>query len=113
MTAPNNKPAAVATATGFAHQSNGDHFTTGNSAQAQRNRLLSRLHVGAITTIEARRELDILMPAARVHELRHRCRHNIQTIWIKQATDCGKLHRVALYQLQSGEWCGDLSYEAT
>ncbi len=50
--------------------------------------------------IEARRDLDILSPAARVLELRRKG-YRIDTVWIKQPTDCGKLHRVAKYVLQS------------
>ncbi len=68
-----------------------------NDAHAQRQRLIAWLREhGQIDTLSARRELDILMPAARVHELRKR-RYSIETVWIDRATDCGKLHRVALY----------------
>ena len=71
-----------------------------NSAQDQRKRLIDWLLThGSIDTITARRELDILCPAARVLELRHRFGHNIDTVRTKQPTDCGKLHTVALYVL--------------
>ena len=71
-----------------------------NSAQDQRKRLLDYLRAyGSIDTITARRELDIMMPGARVHELRHRFGHAIDTVRIKQPTECGKLHSVALYVL--------------
>ena len=71
------------------------HF---NSLEAQRKRLIDwfRVH-GMIDTITARRELDILGVAPRVHELRHRYGHNIDLVWVQQATDCGRLHRVGLY----------------
>lgn len=73
-----------------------------NSAHAQRQRLLAWLRQhGQIDTITARRELDCLMPAARVLELRRRG-FEIATVWIERATDCGKLHRVALYVLKPG-----------
>jgi uncharacterized lipoprotein YajG len=73
-----------------------------NSAHAQRQKLLAWLRQhGQIDTLSARRELDILMPAARVLELRRRG-FKIETVWIERATDCGKLHRVALYVLQTG-----------
>lgn len=72
------------------------------SAHAQRNRLISALRVGPVTTIEARRELDILMPAARVHELRHRYGFDIQMTRIRQSTECGTFHSVAQYVLVSG-----------
>ena len=71
-----------------------------NSSAAQRQRLYAWLKVhGMISTIDARRNLDILMPAARVHELRHRYGHQIDLVWVQQPTDCGKLHRVGQYVL--------------
>ncbi len=72
------------------------------SAEAQRKRLIDALRCGPVTTIEARRNLDILMPAARVHELKHRHGFDIQTIRVRQETDCGKLHSVAKYVLMAG-----------
>jgi hypothetical protein len=75
---------------------------SGNSAEAQRARLIERLsQQGAITTIEARRDLDILMPAARIFELRD-MGHHIDTIWTDEATDAGHKHRVARYVLVKG-----------
>ncbi|BAN35021.1 hypothetical protein SCD_n01192 [Sulfuricella denitrificans skB26] len=69
-----------------------------NSFEAQRQRLMDwfRTH-GMIDTITARRDLDIMMPAARVHELRHRHGHQIDLVWVQQPTDCGRLHRVGQY----------------
>lgn len=72
-----------------------------NSAHAQRQRLLDALCRYMVSTIAARRDLDIMMPASRVHELRHRYGYQIDKVWIKQPTDSGKLHRVALYVLQA------------
>ncbi|GAB7563031.1 hypothetical protein LG202_10700 [Methylobacillus methanolivorans] len=68
-----------------------------NTAKAQRQRLLDFLVVwNSITTIEARRELDIMMPAARIHELRQQgCK--IDTVWTSDITEQGKQHRVARY----------------
>ena len=74
---------------------------SGNSANEQRARLLERLKLSPVDTITARHELDILMPAARVHELRHKYGLVIDLVWIKQPTNCGKLHRVGKYVLQS------------
>ncbi|RFC37761.1 MAG: Helix-turn-helix domain-containing protein [Candidatus Nitrotoga sp. SPKER] len=69
-----------------------------NSSKAQRQSLLAWLQTcGSIDTITARRELDILGVAPRIFELRHRYGHRIDRVWIDQPTDCGKLHRVALY----------------
>lgn len=72
-----------------------------NSAHSQRMRLLKTLRETSITTIEARRDLDILMPAARVCELRARG-HDIATIWTQGITDCGRKHRIARYVLSHG-----------
>ncbi len=69
-----------------------------NSAPSQRMRLLRRLRESNLTTIEARRDLDILMPAARVFELRA-IGHDIATVWTNASTDCGRTHRIARYVL--------------
>lgn len=74
------------------------HF---NSLAAQRQRLIDWLRVhGMIDTITARRELDILGVAPRVHELRHRFGMEIDTVWVQQQTDCGRVHRVGQYVLR-------------
>jgi hypothetical protein len=71
-----------------------------NNTEAQRARLLEHLkQFGSATTIELRRDLDVLMPAARVHELRYRFGHNITMVRVYQPTDCGKMHKVARYFL--------------
>ena len=67
---------------------------------AQRCRLIDRLRIGPVTTIYARRVLDIMMPAARIKELRIQG-YAIITQWQVEATDCGTLHRVARYVLLS------------
>jgi hypothetical protein len=69
-----------------------------NSAHSQRMRLLKKLRQSNVTTIEARRDLDILMPAARVFELRT-IGHDIATVWTSAPTDCGRTHRIARYVL--------------
>lgn len=67
------------------------------SAHAQRTRMLVRLQAGPVDTITARRELNILMPAARVKELRE-AGHPIQTHRITLTDDHGRPHRnVAMY----------------
>jgi hypothetical protein len=73
---------------------------TDNSAEGQRARLLDALKIGPLTTIEIRHDLDILMPAARIFELRHGGGHNIEKIWVDRPTAAGNLHRVALYLLK-------------
>ncbi|MHC1711008.1 MAG: helix-turn-helix domain-containing protein [Solidesulfovibrio sp.] len=68
-----------------------------NSASAQRSRMLAALHKGPVSTLKARREYDILHPAARVLELRARG-HLIDTVPTDDFTSEGKPHRVALYR---------------
>jgi len=71
---------------------------------AQRQRLLEELREHPVTTIQARHSLNILAPAARIFELRHRYGHNIVMRMIKDRTTEGKVHSVALYSLISGKW---------
>lgn len=70
------------------------------SADAQRSRLLERLRKGPVTTLEARRELEVLAPAARIWELRARG-YVIDTVRVSQATETGIKHIVAMYVLRS------------
>ena len=83
------------------------YFTknSGNSAGAQRQRLLAALRDVSATTIDIRRDLDILHPCGRVLELR-RQGHNIQMEWVYQVTEQGERHRVGRYTLQPGIWIG-------
>jgi hypothetical protein len=69
-----------------------------NSAQEQRTRLLDSLRQRSISTIEARRELDIMHPAARIMELR-RDGYQIEKITVDERSDCDQLHKVARYIL--------------
>lgn len=73
---------------------------SGNSANEQRVRLLQRLKLSPVDTITARRELDIMMPAARIFELRKQG-EQIDTMRVRRPTEEGKLHSVALYVLLS------------
>ncbi|MEE2731090.1 MAG: helix-turn-helix domain-containing protein [Pseudomonadota bacterium] len=75
--------------------------------EAQRQRLLTALRkagAAGINTIQARRDLNILAPAPRVHELRHLYGYNIQTIWTTETTPEGYPHRVARYILMPGKY---------
>lgn len=69
-----------------------------NSSQAQRQRLLSALQIAPLSTIQARRDLDVMHPGGRILELREQG-HEIHTFWIFEPTACGRLHRVAKYVL--------------
>jgi len=72
----------------------------GSAAENQRERLLAALRKhGSITTIDARRFLDILNPHARIWELRNRFGEQIETVWVYQETEKGKPHRVGKYVL--------------
>ena len=73
-----------------------------NSAEAQRQRLIQALMRRPVTTLEARRELDVLHPAARVMELR-RQGVPVETHWVIQDNISGRPHRVALYVLMPGQ----------
>lgn len=68
------------------------------SAAAQRARLLDALRCAPVTTLEARRNLDVLHPAMRVCELRKEG-YRIDTVRVHQETECGKSHSVAKYLL--------------
>lgn len=73
----------------------------GSAAENQRERLLAALRKhGSITTIDARRFLDILAPHARIWELRNRHDEQIETIWVYQDTEKGKPHRIGKYVLK-------------
>ncbi|MEW9624693.1 helix-turn-helix domain-containing protein [Rhodanobacter geophilus] len=75
---------------------------TDTSTAAQRQRLLAHLRHDSIDTITARRRLNIMMPAARVKELRDQG-HNIATVRISRADTEGRQHNnVALYTLVPG-----------
>ncbi|CAJ0867833.1 hypothetical protein R20233_01448 [Ralstonia sp. LMG 32965] len=69
-----------------------------NSNAAQRDRILTALRKGPLTTLQARSELDTLHPAARVQELRADG-HLITTVWTWDFGASGFPHRVARYVL--------------
>lgn len=68
------------------------------TTDAQRQAVLARLHCGPMTTLQARQELDIMHPAARVMELRG-LGFNIITHRAWEESDAGQEHRVARYVL--------------
>ena len=70
----------------------------GNSCSDQAERLREALRRFAVSTLEARRYLDIMHPAGRVQELRE-SGVEIQSLRIPQLSEVGKLHRVAFYVL--------------
>lgn len=73
-----------------------------NSTSAQRARILEWLRTtGHITTLQARRHLDVMHPAARVMELR-KSGMKISTVWTTDDNGRGRPHRVAKYALIGG-----------
>jgi hypothetical protein len=72
----------------------------GNEANTQAKRLLIALKsLGSLTTIEIRRHLDILAPAARIFDLRYRQNQNILLSWETTETDAGIKHKIGRYSL--------------
>lgn len=61
-----------------------------NNTKEQRSKLLERLRIKPGSTIEARHELDIIAPAPRIFELRHKYGHNIQKFWVNDLNPGGK-----------------------
>ncbi|NOS75545.1 MAG: hypothetical protein HOP36_13655 [Methyloglobulus sp.] len=66
----------------------------------QRQRILAWLLTAPLTTYQARQELDVFHPSARVQELKQ-AGHNIITHWATVDTGKGE-HRIAQYVLLSG-----------
>lgn len=73
------------------------HF---NDVYSQRQAILDWLHHSPLTTLEARSELGIMPPAARVQELREQGFNIVTHRTI--AADGKRTHRVACYVLLSG-----------
>lgn len=72
----------------------------GEAVETQRERTMAALRQGPLTTIAARRYLDIMHPAQRVKDLREQG-VEIDTVWTREPTECGRLHRMAKYVLVS------------
>jgi|WetSurSiteA1Bulk_404760.scaffolds.fasta_scaffold01389_6 hypothetical protein len=73
---------------------NGKYY---QDAETQREQILDWLRSESITTLQARKELDIMSPAARVLELRKQG-YNIMTHWTIEDSGKGQ-HRIARYVL--------------
>ena len=70
----------------------------GNDLHSQRMRLLARLREANVSTTEARRELDIMHPAARIQELREQG-NLINTVTIAEHTSSQGIRHIARYVL--------------
>ena len=97
---PKNKTNGVATPIAL---KNSQEDTTNNTSHNQRLRLLDYLKThGTITTLQARSELDILAPAARIFELRHNYGYRINKVDIVDYTEAKRKHTgIAKYMLVS------------
>lgn len=76
-----------------------------HSSTRQREKLIAHLREnGSATAIELRHRLDIMMPAVRIHELRHCYNHNIVRPWDIDENPGGTNHRMARYVLKEGNY---------
>ncbi len=70
----------------------------GNAVQTQQVKCLTALQIlGSLSTIEARRGLDVLHPAARIKELNDSGLVRTVTLRKAEQTECGRVHHVGLY----------------
>lgn len=69
-----------------------------NTAESQRKKIITWLNEKSLTTVQARSELDIMMPAARIFELRQQG-YKIHTHRETVETSKGRHERVARYVL--------------
>lgn len=73
---------------------------SGNSADSQRSRILEWFRTcSTLTTLQARQQLDVMHPAARVQELKSQG-YKIDTVRTTDTTPEGKVHSVAKYVYQ-------------
>lgn len=93
----------TATPEGRSRKRNGSN---GSSLAAQRQRVIDALRESAtgLTTIELREKYDVMMPAARVHELRWKFGYNIHCTRDNDTNAQGNWHSAARYVLLSGIW---------
>lgn len=74
---------------------------TNTSTSAQRARILAHLQIGPLTTVEARDELNVMHPAARIQELRE-AGYPIRTHQRPVVDGHGRTHKsVAVYYLSN------------
>lgn len=88
-------------------KSSQSHAANSNATTDQRQRLLTALREAGgngMTTIQIREQLDIMMPAARVHELRWDHGFNIQAAPAHDQNAQGNRHACKRYVLLSGKW---------
>jgi hypothetical protein len=79
----------------------------GTSAQQQCQKVLIALREASsdgLSTIQIREDLDCMMPAARIYELRHEQGFNIKLIWNREKNAQGNEHTCGRYILFPGKW---------
>ena len=97
------KGVSLESATSLGTPSKNQENLATNSLEHQRMAIHAYLREhGTITTLEARRELDVLHPAARVMELR-RAGLEIDLVWCDDLSENGRPHKVGRYILAGGE----------
>ncbi|MHB1292600.1 MAG: helix-turn-helix domain-containing protein [Sulfuricella sp.] len=97
---PDNAPKENAPARARAESKSDTNHHNGNSADSQRSRILEWFRTcNTLTTLQARQQLDVMHPAARVQELKS-LGYRIDTVWTTDTTQEGKAHRVAKYVYQ-------------
>lgn len=72
----------------------------GDTRAEQGRRLLESLRIFPVSTLEARRYLDIMHPAGRVQELRE-SDNEIDTLRVAEPSEAGRKHSIAVYVLRS------------
>ncbi|MHB1051484.1 MAG: helix-turn-helix domain-containing protein [Thiobacillus sp.] len=72
----------------------------GDTRAEQGRRLLESLRRFPVSTLEARRYLDIMHPAGRVQELRE-SDNEIDTLRVAEPSEAGRAHSIAMYVLRS------------
>ena len=80
-----------------------------NASHHQRQRILEALRQAGslgLTTIQMREQLDIMMPGARVYELRHGHGYNIYLSWDRERTAQGHEHTCGRYILLPSRLAG-------
>lgn len=80
-----------------------DTYSADTAEQCRRLLAYLKKH-GSISTPQARHDLDIVMPAPRIHTLRHEQGLNIVTAWVEEINPGGGVHRFANYILRPGRY---------
>jgi len=79
------------------------------STEVQLEKIMALLRQGPKTTIDLRNQ-GIMMPAARVHQLKHECNHTITSEWVTlydangfRHSKCARYHLVAEAEVEGAD----------